>query len=494
MNASNTSASDTSYPATLIAINSIFLLLMIVYRVGPTIADVDIWHQIALVRKAIEIGSIPYQDFFSYAKTIYPSVHHEWGAGVIGYFVTLFWGGDGIVILRYFLVAVLIFILLYALRKKRPNPFIVLFLLPLPIFIWAYGTSAVRAQMYSFIFTALLLFFFEIDDQGKRWWVFIWLLIFTAWVNIHGGFIVGFGLTIIYCFEQSIRGRPYKHLIALIGLMAICIIINPYGIYYYPYLINAVTMKRPNISEWASVFTSGSLAEIGFFIVALLIALYAAINHNFKNLRGVYLLLATALVSIKALRLLPFFAILWIYLIPTWIETTPLGVAINDLYKKRKPFLFAIFLISAAFFAFKISQIAPWNLQIPNSHRADWGKHVIYPVGAVEYLRSQGFKGNILVPFDWGAYVLWKLHPDVKVSLDSRYEAAYPSEVVDDQFNLYMGAENWKELLQKYLSDIILTNSALPLSKLIHQSREWSLVITTLIGKYSKKAVLVCPW
>ena len=471
-----TAESNNIFNRILMIANFIFLFLMLIYRMGPTIADVDIWHQMALARKALELGFVPFHDYFSYTNTVYPSVHHEWGAGVIAYFVTLFFGSNGIVILRYILVGIFIVILLYALKRKRSNPYIVLFLLPLPIFIYAYGTSAVRAQMYSFIFTTTLLFFFDIDEQGKRWWVFIWLLLFTTWVNIHGGFLVGFGLTILYGLEQGLRGRPYKHLIGIIAAMSICIVINPYGIHYYPYLLNAVMMNRPNISEWSSVLSSESLAEVVLFVAALLLTLYVAIINNFKYLRGACLLLATALLSIKANRLLPFFAILWIYFMPTWIEKTPLGVAIINLYKTRKHILLVIFTATATIFTFKIAQNAPWNLQVPNSSRPEWGKHTIYPVGAVEYLSSHGVKGNILVPFDYGAFVLWKLYPDVKVSLDSRYEVAYPAEVVDDQFKLYMGVGNWRGLLQKYKPDIILTRNVFPLSRNIHQLNDWSLV------------------
>jgi len=493
MNTEYTSKTNYNFQNVLIIVNFSFLLLMLTYRMGPTIADVDIWHQMALARKAIEIGYVPYHDFFSYTKTIYPSVHHEFGAGVIAYFVTYILGGDGIVILRYTLVASTILILFYALKRKRSNPYIVFFILPLPIFFFALGTSAVRAHMYSFIFTTILLLFIDIDEQGKRWWIIIWLLMFTAWVNIHGGFLVGVGLTMIYGFEQCIHRRPYKHIVGLIAAMAIIIVINPYGIHYYPYILNAIMMDRPNLSEWNSLLDSGYIVELGLFIMALLLTLYVAIKRNFKNIEGIYILLATAVVSINANRLLPFFAICWIYMMPKWLENTPLGVAIINLYKNKTPVLLAIFTASAVFFAVKIVQFSPWNLQIPNSNRPEWGKHIIYPVGAVEYLRSHDVTGNILVPFDYGAFVLWKLYPNVKVSLDSRYEAAYPAEVFDDQFKLFMGAEDWRELLKKYNPDFILTRTVLPLSKKIHQLRDWSLVYSDSNWEIFSKNIIDLP-
>ena len=48
------------------------MTLMLVYRMGPSIIDPDIWHEMALIRTALDLGCIPYQDNFAYTETIYP--------------------------------------------------------------------------------------------------------------------------------------------------------------------------------------------------------------------------------------------------------------------------------------------------------------------------------------------------------------------------------------------------------------------------------------
>jgi len=454
------------------------MTLMLVYRMGPSIVDPDIWHEMALIRTALDLGFIPYQDNFAYTETIYPSVHHEWAAGLIAYSLSSYLGAAGIVILRYLLTLILVSSLIYSLKKYKIKLSIIIFFLPIPIFLWSYGASTVRAQMYSFVFTAFLLVFLDFDNRGRRWWIPIWLVVFTMWLNLHGGFIVGLGLTVTYCFEQIIRKKPYRHIIVVILIMIVLIVANPYGIHYYPYLLNALTMKRPHISEWDSILTGSISAELLFFIISLLLSGYALWKRGFENTKGFFLLLITAIVSIKSNRLLPFYAILWIYFVPSWIQMTSFGKNIDNTYRNRKFFFIGFYLIVLIFLGFKTPQFTPWSLQVPNSKRPDWGNHVIYPVGAVEYLRLNGFKGNILVPYDWGAYVIWKLYPDVKVSLDSRYEVAYPKQVSDEQYDLYMGAQNWTELLRKYAPDIILSHERLPLTKLIDSSVEWKIVYT----------------
>ena len=452
------------------------MVLMLVYRMGPSIVDYDIWHEMALTRKTLDLGYIPYHDSFAYTETIYPSVHHEWAAGLIAYFLSSYFGASGIVILRYFLTFLLISSLIYSLNKRKVKLSIILFLLPIPIFLWSYGASTVRAQMYSFVFTALLLIFLDSDSRGYRWWIPIWLVLFTMWLNLHGGFLVGLCLLATYCFEQFIRNNAYKHIIVVLSLMFLLIAVNPYGIHYYPYLLNAVTMKRPHISEWNSIFTGSNFGMMLFFIISILLSGYTLWKRGFQNTKGIVLLLVTAIVSIKSNRLLPFYAILWIYFVPSWIQTTSLAKNIDNIYFNRKLFTLGLYLSVSIFFGFKIMQYTPWRLQVPNSKNPDWGEHAIYPVGAVEYLRVNNFKGNILVPFDWGAFITWKLYPNVRVSLDSRYEVAYPKQVFNEQYDLYMGAQNWKELLKKYAPDIILTNQGLPLTKLINSLVEWEIV------------------
>ena len=210
------------------------MTLFLAYRMGPSIVDPDIWHEMALMRTALDLGYIPYQDNFAYTETIFLVVHHEWAAGLIAYSLSYYFGASGIVFLRFLLSVILISLLIYSLKKCKARLSVILFFLPIPIFLWAYGTSTVRAQMYSFIFTAILLIFLDFDNRGKRWWIPIWLVLFTVWLNLHGGFFVGLGLTAIYCFEQMCRNRPYKHIIFVILTMIVLIAVNPYGFHYYP--------------------------------------------------------------------------------------------------------------------------------------------------------------------------------------------------------------------------------------------------------------------
>ncbi len=61
-----------------------FLVSMFFRNLSNTVVDLDLWHQMALVREGIRLGYFPLKDQFAYTPTIFPSVHHEWGSGAMG--------------------------------------------------------------------------------------------------------------------------------------------------------------------------------------------------------------------------------------------------------------------------------------------------------------------------------------------------------------------------------------------------------------------------
>ena len=62
--------------------------------------DIDIWHQMALIRESLSAGHLLKADPYAYTPTL-PWIDHEWGAGVIVYFSTAWMGSRAIVLLKF---------------------------------------------------------------------------------------------------------------------------------------------------------------------------------------------------------------------------------------------------------------------------------------------------------------------------------------------------------------------------------------------------------
>jgi len=131
---------------------------------------------------------------------------------------------------------------------------------------------------------------------------------------------------------------------------------------------------------------------------------------------------------------------------------------------------------------------------IPGNHIKKLGDHIIYPVGAVEFLQEIAFKGNVMVFFDWGAYVLWKLYPNVHVSLDSRYEATYPEWLVQEISDLYSAKAGWENTLTKYPTDLVVVSKNLPLSKVMTKQNEWAKIYNDKIFELYARPGLAFPY
>ncbi len=114
----------------------------------------------------------------------------------------------------------------------------------------------------------------------------------------------------------------------------------------------------------------------------------------------------------------------------------------------------------------------PWHLPVP-ANEGESRVHALplYPVGAVEYLRGIDFVGNVLTPFTLGAYLSWELCPNVLVSMDGRYEAAYPPGALEEHIQLYTAQPGWETVLAKYPTDLVLVSVGGPLHEAIqHRS------------------------
>jgi hypothetical protein len=434
-----------------------FLVALISYN----FVDIDLWHQMALIRESLSTGHLLRTDPYAYTPTIRPWIDHEWGAGGIAYLATRWFGGRAILFLKFVLVLGTGVFCVRCSSAKGADFRLFGLCAPLAIFLGYLGFfSTIRAQAYSFFLTALLLWFWELDRKGNRRWTIAWLMIFPAWVNLHGGFVVGIGLTALYALEQFLRKNPTRHLLLLLPAMCLEIFANPYGSAYLSYLRRALTMTRPYAPEWRPVWDLGPAWTVAF-LVAVGVVIYALAVLGIRRLVGILPLTATVVEAALHRKLLPLFAIVWICYVPSFLQETSAGQWLVLFTQRRSRFMLLAWSAFTCVCLLAATRYKPWSLSVPQP---------IYPVGAVEYLARNEFKGNVMTPFRLGAYVSWKLFPAVKVSLDGRYEETYPENTVRSIFRFYEAAPEWRSTLNVFSTDLVLVPRESPLSQAMPQS------------------------
>ncbi len=428
-----------------IALASCLTTFFLVCVASPPV-DLDVWHEMALIRESLATGHLLVQDRFAYTPTVSPMVDHEWGAGAILYALASIGGSWPIVALKYLLALAAAALAFQCARLRGASFENVSVLAPLAMVLFRLSSSTIRAHAYSFLLVALLLYFLELDSAGQRRWIPLWALLFVVWANIHGGCIMGIVVLALYWVEQVARRRPHLHVLGTIALSFAAMAVNPFGLAYYRHMWVTLRMPRPELVEWMPVWRLPP-AYVAAFWITLAISIYAVAKLGLRASQGALIVAALAAGTILHMRVLSFYAVVWAAYVPAWVTATPLGQWIARLFRRREA-VSAVCVIATVFFGVMLAAIGPWQLTVPGD---------FFPVGAVHYLEDQRFRGNVMTPFEQGAYVSWRLFPAVKVSVDSRYDIAFPPALVDENFRFYRAQPGWRETLTKYPTDLVLT-------------------------------------
>ncbi|NHZ72593.1 MAG: hypothetical protein GWP17_05880, partial [Aquificales bacterium] len=183
------------------------LLTLIVFIAIFTMAarlptDTDSWWHMQAGRWIVENQAIPITDSFSHTRLGAPWIDHGWLAQAVIY---LFWDGLGYAGLVLLLASLVTAAFLFAwLQCREANPWLRAFIMILAAvasgIIWA-----VRPQMVSFLLTSVAAYILYRYKQGSRWIIWLMPLLMLLWVNIHGGFAIGFILMVAYLFGETVN-------------------------------------------------------------------------------------------------------------------------------------------------------------------------------------------------------------------------------------------------------------------------------------------------
>lgn len=293
-------------------------LLLIVIGIVPLTGSDDVWSHIAVGQWIVEHRAVPRHNLFTWHHQTHPWVAHSWLSQVIFYGLWRVGGTVAIVLLR--LVAVTIcFSILYSLWRKAKAP---LTFFPAFVFLSLSAASlrfSTRPELFTLIALALQLkWLLEFKFCGSKAARFLPLL-FIAWVNLHGAFVTGIVLLLLfalgetiqtYCARRSILktdcaldGNRLRFLFTLTLLSLGATLCSPYGIKVYRALSpDWIAALQSHVVEWGSLlrlYQNNQLAWEAVVPAAALLcwAFYLALRSS----KGVHLSLLLWLLSLSAL-------------------------------------------------------------------------------------------------------------------------------------------------------------------------------------------------
>ena len=437
-------------------------------------ADYDIWFHLFIGGENFANASIGCIDVYSFTAFGLPVINHEWLADLIMTGAYKVSGETGLICWRWVMALAIVFCSIKLIKTRPANHLSQIVTYLCFAVVIAQGISF-RVQLFSYLFLLLLLYVIYKKPKKVPFSATVVTILFLLWANIHGAFVLGLLIWYIYLGEQFFaktdKITPYS--ILLLSIMPVAItIINPYGIklwlFIYSELSNPISSQY--ITEWQQF--SFDAREMPFLIVLLMTWLAYCFSGKAKRLAETLVLILASIMGLAAVRHTPLFVVLTLPSMAYHFD----GV-FNRLTAKMRQgppspplatYLAALFLLSVAavFFFYGVSQ--QWRIRTDEDP---------LPSRSVAFLKVNNFKGNLWTPLHWGAYALFHLYPNIKVSIDGRWAMVYPHDVMmaNMEFAYHGTGGRWKKLLEKYNTDYALVEKGNPALTEMKYDSDWVL-------------------
>jgi len=461
----------SSVPAEAILRVAVWSAFLVV--VTFTSADPDLWGHVRFGADILRKGSIQQVDTYSFDSDR-PWVNHEWGAEVLAAWAFGTMGSAGLVSLKLLIVGSVLLLVNTTLRKEGVRSgFARDVTAGIAIIITLAQAHHVRPQLFSLLSFSVLIACLLAVRRGAQRWLLVLPPLFAAWANLHGGWIVGGGVLVLWTGGLLISGERRQALcwMAIGAVSAAATLATPFGLGLWQFLRETVGFSRPDITEWQPVYVTG-WPFVAQWLIALTIMILGVVLGGREKLRVEQLVVGVALAvaSVKVARLIAFFGLASVFFF---------APAICEAYQRRRttrqfgsaPLMRVAFGgVACALAVFTIGFI--YN----NFGQVRLDAASLPEPQAVSILNQQPAGKRVLVWFSWGEYAIWHLSPRMQVSIDGRRETVYSDAVATRHFDFYFDRHDGATLPRDLRADYIWIPRYLPAVPRLRNDSRWTLI------------------
>jgi hypothetical protein len=351
-----------------------------------------------------------------------------------------------------------------------------------------------RPHVLSWLFALVWFWILSSDESASdpRISRRIWLLplLMLIWVNVHGGFLLGFVLLAIFwlgslwtwsrldasrieeALEKIAAGKRVRQL-TLVGLVsATASLVNPYGWHLhkhiYTYLTNRFFMDH--IDE----FQSPNFHRIAqrCFLLLLLIAIAALIAKGRKLRPSEILVVLFAIYAgLYASRNIPISSILLAAIVgPLLPSARGIGFlnrmgAVDAMVRGH----FWPIIASVATFVLAMTGGRVGSSVLMDAHFDPRRM----PVDAVNFVTKAGIRGPVFGPDYWGGYLIYRLYPHNKVVIDDRHDF-YRVPLLQMYLRTFHVEPGWEDFLKGRSCVLVPRKNAL--TEILRKTPEWKAI------------------
>jgi hypothetical protein len=467
--------------------------------------DSDIGWHIRDGEQMLLVHAITRTDFFSSTMSGHTWYAWEWLYDLLIAAIHHVFGLNGVVFCTAAIIAATFVLTLQFAMRRGGNLVITSFLLILSL-----GAAAVhflaRPHVLSWLFAVI---WFELldsaassDQRSRR---IFWLpALMVPWVNLHGGFVLGFALLAIYLaggaiehFTRRERREQIATWLKRLGLVTTlsfaASFINPYGyhlhVHIYRYLSDRFLMNQ--ISEFLSPDFHGAAQQC--FAVLLIVAIVTLASARRRpSASSLLLLLFAAYSGLYATRNLPTSSLLMTLIIaPLLSDTVTRAVTsssvaswLRGLFSRLDSFGSRMRNLELGFrghlWAVLVLLLGLWaclhhgrlgSTQLINAYFDD----TRFPVEASEYIAAHDIREPIFSLDYWGGYLIYRLYPQTKVVVDDRHDL-YGDQFIKAYLKIVLVQPTYDQELDKMRVDWVLVPRWSSLANMLRLTPKWTVV------------------
>jgi hypothetical protein len=419
----------------------------------------DLWWHMAIGRWVLEHGQFLHADVFSHTAAGRLVVDHDWIPELILY-KTYQVGGVKLVGLLATTVYTCAFGIVLLTCWKRAGHCRIVAACGVVSILLSYQNQSLRPQMFAFALFAAELF--VLWHVSTKWKPLALGLLMLLWVNSHKSYVLGVVLPAIFLAGRAINlflieGRGPKvasffvrmfrsdpplrsYLLGFLVTIAAAFC-NPQPLLTFRFVGEAASNAvQFDILEWRPV---GLSMATGYYLCGSVALMFVVLNLSKKRIEPVEALLLTFFIFLaaKSGRLV----IWWAMVVPPILAAHLVTlVKKEDPLRERaiqKPLLNMLLVVCLI-----VATLSPW-IRPSRVTRPE-------PDALSNFLKVQGYSGNIFNPMGWGGYLMW-FNPELKIFADGRVDP-FPAQVWNDYEIILRGEAGWEDLLDRYKIELVI--------------------------------------
>jgi len=459
-------------------------VLLLGVMLGPRFfGDGDSGRHIVIGEIILTNGYIPKTDIFSHTRAGLPLTTTEWMSEAFFGGAHLLMGLDGVVLLSILLVAVTT-TMVFRETARRSGSYLAAFIFAFWMIAATLFHWLARPHLFSWLMVAIWTVAARRLARSEKTSIWQFPLLMLFWVNLHGGFVLGFLILAAYLAgwmldrlldKENPPSVDVLRRMSLTGILSLLVtLLNPASFKVWSNVIGHVGDQGLMVLQidWHSPDfhapnTWPFLLLVVFFIFAL------TVNKKKLDSGQAFLCAGLAAMAFYSARNIPFFVIACLPAMGEALQGA--GILrksegnLATLQQNLRGVTWSV--LATVMVAFLL--LTGKNLdtyQLGNTFNP-----IGFPVAAVDWLEEHPQSGNVYNEFTWGGYLLYRLWPETKVFIDGQTDF-YGAALVREYLTVLNVQEGWNSILDKYAVEWVLIPRNSAITEQLKSDSDWAVL------------------